>query len=268
VKSIILDTSPILTNTPTISSLLNICDSIYTVPSVIDEVKDSAARSRLETTILPFLTTRTPKSESIQFTSQFSSKTGDRSVLSETDIQVLALAYELECEQNGGDWRLRRSPGQKGPNGSPPKKSEASPEGPTKQCVDEQDSPDMNSSSTTQDVPSDAGERPHEEPPNASVAVQGGEVSANLGDLRISEPNLDDNVDISQPRPGVPSSTEDAPGDFPSNTSASDSEGWITPSNMKKQQAKDQNASTVPILEDRVMQVATISGDFAMQVRT
>lgn len=54
----------------------------------------------------------------------FARRTGDLGVLSRPDIHVLALAYELECERNGGDWRLRSVPGQQHLNGDPPTKVE------------------------------------------------------------------------------------------------------------------------------------------------
>ena len=37
---------------------------------------------------------------------------------------MLALGYELECQRNGGDWRLRRVVGQKWVNVNPPKRVE------------------------------------------------------------------------------------------------------------------------------------------------
>lgn len=43
-------------------------------------------------------------------------------VLSKPDIHLIALTYDLECERNGGDWRLRKEPGQKSVNGAPPAK--------------------------------------------------------------------------------------------------------------------------------------------------
>ncbi|KAL9123279.1 MAG: hypothetical protein Q9187_000151, partial [Circinaria calcarea] len=46
---------------------------------------------------------------------------------------------------------------------------------------------------------------------------------------------------------------------------SSGSEGWITPSNLRKQQARDQNGDVLPGKENKVMQVATITSDFAMQ---
>ena len=120
VHSLVLDAGPILKNEPTVSTLLGQAEALYTVPSVIEEIRDAVARLRVETTLLPFLKLRTPRPASIKIISDFARKTGDYEVLSKADMQILALAYELECERNHGDWRLRSVPGQKRVNGAPP----------------------------------------------------------------------------------------------------------------------------------------------------
>src|ERR1700722_1037443 len=124
IHTIVLDSSPLLLNTPSLSTLLAKSHALVTTPSVIAEIRDPAARTRVENLYLPFITLRSPKPESIKFVKDFARRTGDAVVLSHTDIEVLALAYDLECERNGGDWRLRRVPGQKRGNGSPPVKVE------------------------------------------------------------------------------------------------------------------------------------------------
>jgi RNA-binding protein NOB1 len=58
----------------------------------------------------------------MQFVTEFARRTGDLPVLSKPDLQIIALTYELEVERNGGDWRLRKVPGQKGLNGPVPGK--------------------------------------------------------------------------------------------------------------------------------------------------
>jgi RNA-binding protein NOB1 len=45
----------------------------------------------------------------------------------------------------------------------------------------------------------------------------------------------------------------------------SDSEGWITPSNLKKKQAEDAGASTEQTAESKTMQVGVLTTDYAMQ---
>ena len=125
VHFIVLDAGPLIANTPSISTLLKKSEEIFTTPSVIAEIKDATARARLETLVMPFITLRTPKIDSMKFVTEFARKSGDLPVLSKTDLEVIALAYELECERNGGDWRLRKVPGQKTVNGAPPSRSQA-----------------------------------------------------------------------------------------------------------------------------------------------
>jgi RNA-binding protein NOB1 len=120
IHSLILDAGPIIKNEPTVSSLLGQAETLYTIPVVIDEIRDAVTRARIENTLLPFLTLRSPRPTSVKVISDFSRKTGDLEVLSRPDIHLMALAYELECERNHGDWRLRSTPGQKGLNGIKP----------------------------------------------------------------------------------------------------------------------------------------------------
>lgn len=268
VHSIILDTSPILNSIPSISTLLAECEKLYTVPAIIDEIKDVNARSRLQTMILPFLTIKTPKPESIKFVSDFSRKTGDYLVLSKPDVQVLALAYELDCEQNGGDCNLRKAPGQKGFGGSPPESHNTAIEG-----------------SGNTNVPL-SGSRASSSTEETDVLIEPSATS--VDELQISTPASAEEVDAKKttrvterlqivgsnsrklnfkPPHGEPLDLSNF--DLADPESESDnSDGWINPSNLKKQQAKDGNASIVPMQKDQIMQVATITTDFAMQVST
>ncbi|KAJ3120955.1 Nin1 binding protein [Nowakowskiella sp. JEL0407] len=104
IKALVLDTAPFLTQTP----LSHLAETFYTLPEVIDEIKDKAAREYIQR--LPFkLTLKVPDDKSIQAVTNFSKKTGDIAVLSGTDLKVLALAYMLHVEQCGKD-RLRETP--------------------------------------------------------------------------------------------------------------------------------------------------------------
>ena len=110
IHSLILDAGPIIKGEPAVSSMLHQCEQIITSPSVISEIRDQATRSRLQTTLLPFLIQRRPKPESVELIAAFARKTGDYSVLSRTDIELLALTYDLECERNGGDLEVAEDP--------------------------------------------------------------------------------------------------------------------------------------------------------------
>ncbi|KAI9828356.1 MAG: Nin1 binding protein [Thelocarpon impressellum] len=239
--TIVLDAGPILKNEPAISSLLAQSEALVTVPSVIAEIRDDAARSRVETTLLPFLTLRNPKPESVKTVADFARKTGDYEVLSRPDLQILALAYELECERNGGDWRLRKAPGQKGVNGAPPKKVEEA----------DEEVPERDEETAADSVSSPVGDS--EEAPQSQVEEP---LEKSLQDLQMSSPS----EEVKDHAEAIAIPAEETP-----DSEDSGSDGWITPSNIKKQQAKDSNTSTKPVHEQKVMQVATMTTDFAMQ---
>lgn len=86
---------------------------VYTVPAVINEIRDANARQYLQS--LPFdIILQEPNPKSIQQIIAFAKLTGDYHSLSYTDIQVLALLYDLEvigC--NGSISHIRTTPKRK-----------------------------------------------------------------------------------------------------------------------------------------------------------
>jgi RNA-binding protein NOB1 len=235
VHTLILDAAPLLKNTPPLSTLLAKCDTLLTSPSVLREIRDVVARQRVETLYLPFLDLRSPKPESVKHVSEFARKTGDKSVLSSVDLEILALAYEIECERNGGDWRLRSVPGQKGPNGTQPAKN--------------------TETSTVDPGRTNAGDTANVQ----SLAQQ-------LEETKIGNDGIEDNRSLDEPH-AVTDTTDPAASfldDIAESESESDSEGWITPSNIKKHQALDQSIPLSTVTQT-ILQAATITSDFAMQ---
>lgn len=120
IKSLVLDAGPLLTQS--YSDIQHLAENFYTTPSVHNEIRDERARQNL---LLwgDRLVIRQPKPEYVKIVSEFAKKTGDYAALSSTDIQIVALCYEVECDLNNGDWRLRKYPGQKTINahhGKPP----------------------------------------------------------------------------------------------------------------------------------------------------
>ena len=257
VHTVVLDAGPLLKNEPTISTLTSQCDNLLTVPSVLSEIRDENARSRIETTLLPFITIRSPNEKSLRFVTDFSRKTGDLEVLSRTDLLCLALIYELECERNEGDWRITTAPGQKGTKCTRLLKQQAA-------C---RDAPNQSSAADTQPT----GGTEDSQEPEAAISDQGcvpvnaldsaeaDEVKQGLGNLKI----IDDNLQHDATTEICSEITESE--HVIADPDSSDSEGWITPKNFAKHQAKDINGSTVPLVEDRPIHVALLSGDFAMQ---
>lgn len=264
VHTIILDAGPILRNDPSISTLLTSCEELVTVPSVLAEIKDQSARSRVETSWLPFLNLKTPSPMSIKIITDFATNTGDIAVLSKPDIQLLALAYEIECQRNGGSWRLRSLPGQKGLNGSPPRKQDC--------AIAESEPLFLTCAKPSSDVAAGSKRSPTQQPIDNDIASTTiidrltipPHGSHDCGTLTVSPEYGDlENAALKSGDSRTTDSIETALSSLQSESS--DSEGWITPSNIKRHQAKYEGSSTVPIDGKVKMQVATITFDFAMQ---
>lgn len=120
IDALVVDAGPIISSASSPSYYISSADRVFTTPAVVDEIRDATARSRFETLWKPFMSVRTPRADSLVFVAEFAKKTGDYGALSSTDLGLLALGYELELEVAGGDWRLRRAPGQKDLNGPLP----------------------------------------------------------------------------------------------------------------------------------------------------
>jgi RNA-binding protein NOB1 len=112
IHSLILDTGPLIKNAVSISTIINSAEEIYTTSAIISEIRDEATRSRMQTSLMPFLKIKNPSVASYEAVAAFSKKTGDFAVLSRQDLGILALAYEVHCERNGGPWGLREAPKQ------------------------------------------------------------------------------------------------------------------------------------------------------------
>lgn len=253
INSLIIDAGPIIKNEPSVSTLLGQAQTLYTIPAIIDEIRDAVTRARVETTLLPFLTLRSPKSASIKVITDFARRTGDLEVLSRPDIHLMALAYELECERNHGDWRLRSVPGQKRLNGAPPdslkgETTETSADG-SETSVPPQ--PVREATGTADSGPTKILETPDQTDP-LSVENLDTNLPAAASSSRLDAELINESVQAIEEVPA-------------SESECSDDEGWITPSNLKKHQEKDGTASSEPQTEQKVMQVATITSDFAMQ---
>ncbi|PHH76765.1 hypothetical protein CDD82_3858 [Ophiocordyceps australis] len=276
IHSLVLDTGPLILNDPPASTLVAQAECLYTPPSVLDEIRDKAARSRVETTLLPFVTLRSPNKESVRFVHEFARRTGDLQVLSRTDVEVLALGYELECERNGGDWRLRKTPGQDRINGAAPEHAPGAKPAEHQVAADAglgeaQATLGVEHESALQDGMLNLGLDNYcrsQEPEAASTEDGGVEPGATAG------PRADDETTEAAPKPPAASahSAAEAPDDTSSNNdgadSDSDSGGWITPSNLKKQQAKDAATSTGNAARhppQTRLQAVVLTSDYAMQ---
>ena len=83
VRHLVVDSGAIIKEVP----LHSLADSLWTVPDVIEEIKDKRARHVLES--LPKrMELREPSQEAMNFIIQFSRKTGDFRSISNADIKV------------------------------------------------------------------------------------------------------------------------------------------------------------------------------------
>ncbi|XP_044283951.1 RNA-binding protein NOB1 isoform X4 [Varanus komodoensis] len=107
VEHVVADAGAFLRGAP----LQEIGRNIYTIREVVTEIRDKETRQRLA--VLPYqLHFKQPFPEYVRLVTEFSKKTGDYPSLSATDIQVLALTYQLEAEHVGVA-HLRKDPEQK-----------------------------------------------------------------------------------------------------------------------------------------------------------
>ncbi|TAQ89427.1 hypothetical protein B7494_g2240 [Chlorociboria aeruginascens] len=272
VDSLILDAGPIIKNDPSVSTLLGQAEKLYTIPAVIEEIRDAVTRARVESTLLPFLTLRSPGLASIKIISDFARRTGDLEVLSRPDIHLMALAYELECERNHGNWRLRSTPGQKRLNGAPP--TALIGETATEEQVSSESRVPEQTVKTPTAIPETRGawgtptpilvgdSKKEPTPEKLLQSVQISKYTKPSTEAQEREDAAEQPAENGQCIPETDPPVEEVQA---SEDDLSDEEGWITPSNLKKHQAKDANGASEPQEEPKTMQVALITSDFAMQ---
>lgn len=86
--ALILDTSAFFITVP-------MAGRFMTVPRVLDELKDLRGKARLEVLLSQGLVVSEPGQESLVIVQKAAEKSGDRSVLSQTDTDILALALDV-----------------------------------------------------------------------------------------------------------------------------------------------------------------------------
>ncbi|RGP60979.1 upf0271 protein [Fusarium sporotrichioides] len=270
IHSLVLDTGPLIKNDPPANTLRAKAEQLYTLPVIISEIRDAATRSRVETTLLPFVTLRSPTPESVKVIRDFARRTGDLAVLSKPDIEVLALGYELECERNGGDWRLRKTPGQKGLNGKPPKPADkeeslenavdkltiepvAEPAGESVEPVVESEPVAESAAEKTETKDTEATAETTETTQTTETAApkEPTPEPANTESPQTSGEKVDESIEA------VEEASEDEASD--------DEGGWITPSNLKKHQAASSGAAIPSSPVQKTLQAAVLTSDYAMQ---
>ncbi|KAK7207854.1 Nin one binding Zn-ribbon like-domain-containing protein [Myxozyma melibiosi] len=297
VNTLVVDAGPLIING--YSAFASLADEFLTTPSVYNEIRDERARQNL---LLwgDRLVVRQPNAKYLQIVSDFARKTGDYAVLSSTDLQIIALTYELECEKNGGDWRLRSRPGQQATNGASTQSNSAEQQvEQTAQSLENLKVEDESNgaaaatdSETKEAEPVDdgwntisrktrntkkkqhknylpqkefAGASPFKavpEPVVEEVRVPSAQSEAVEHTPDTDPADADADADI-RPEDAVDADEHDS---F-SEDEDDDGEGWITPETLHHQQVLDGtvDAAAPGSTEPTVLKVGMASGDFAMQ---
>lgn len=191
-------------------------------------------------------------------------------MLSRPDVHLMALSYELECERNGGDWRLRSVPGQKRLNGAPPssgevkeeEKNEVEGEVVVESSVEEPKKEPELETSTNEESSAKEEAIPILEKELAATTISPTETPTTVQETTEPKADLEDPTTTIQERETTPELIEEAQNSASEDT---DDEGWITPANLAEHKARDANGEAEPEKELKIMQVATITSDYAMQ---
>ncbi len=235
---------------------------------MISELKDEATRARIQP-LLPFLKLRNPTADSSRFISDFARKTGDLSVLSRVDLQLLALTYELEKERNKGDWRLRNDPNQKTLNGNPPgregetaKQEEVVPAETQSEEVPSVEARSTEAPENDESAETNGTTDVFEETTVDNTAVEA--VTAEAGKLDLGPGTVSDTPEEAS-EPELAETPEAVIENAGNDEIEDDGEGeWITPSNLDKHRVRDKNLG-VPQPIDKMLQVALLTTDNAMR---
>jgi RNA-binding protein NOB1 len=99
VDHLILDAGPLITQT--YSEIKSFANKFYTTPAVYAEIRDERSRRNLELWGSNLIV-RQPSAANSKAIIELAKKTGDYSVLSITDMQLLALCREIDIEAHGG----------------------------------------------------------------------------------------------------------------------------------------------------------------------
>ncbi|KAG7823723.1 hypothetical protein KL909_003120 [Ogataea angusta] len=263
VNTLVLDAGPLITQSA--STLQKHAENFFTTPGVFNELKDEHARKQAALWGERLLI-RQPKSDAIKAVADFAKLTGDHMVLSQNDIHILALAYELECELNNGPWRLRSYPGEKK-------------ERQKKRNEDPNEQEGTKAIESILEEKNEEASREHEEVPNTTEKTKkktrrGGKRHRKkpIGGGKESVADFEDQAEVDDSGDAaVQQITEklghlSTDGQLSQAYSDSEDEGeWITPDNIVEEMLKDENERVEAEKSTSKIKVALVTGDFAVQ---
>ncbi|KAL9112328.1 MAG: hypothetical protein Q9227_003446 [Pyrenula ochraceoflavens] len=253
IHTIILDASPLLLSQPSLSTLLANAHVLRTTPSVLAEIRDPSARLRVENIYTPFIEVRKPREESLKTARESARKTGDLSVLSGTDLEVAALALESDRERKEAESEDKGK--ERGEHSI--EKIGAITE--KLQDLDLKKNQVRSIPYVIEEGQLNDGELNF---PEAQDRATDGPHTTRLESGSLTNESL---LPVTEQTNEVPRDVEIVEEESHEYSSEDDSGGWITPSNLKRHQAKDEGAALSSKSEFRTMHVGTITGDFALQ---
>ncbi|KZT05658.1 uncharacterized protein LAESUDRAFT_760202 [Laetiporus sulphureus 93-53] len=181
-KHLVLDAGPLLSLSP----LRGLAETYYTVPQVLDELKDRNAREHFQQLGLSAgvrIDVRGPDAASLAYVIEFAKKTGDYSVLSHADLCVLALTYALDVHEREAAKKIAEAP--KARLGLVDPATPAAPEQATQECEAEEHTTVNEDDAARKDEPAVADEEDVTEPPESEPP------SSDEGD--VGHPEEEDN---------------------------------------------------------------------------
>ncbi|TRM68187.1 Nin one binding Zn-ribbon like-domain-containing protein [Schizophyllum amplum] len=265
-KHLVLDAGPLLSLSP----IRGLAETYYTVPQVLEELRDPRARQHFEQLGLSAgvkVEVRAPDAASLAEVIAWAKKTGDYSVLSQADLCVIALTYALHQEEK-----------KKAANAASEAQQEPAPE---EQNTPEASEPTASSGSTAQDdeqhdppspspepsLPSDD-ERDESDPREPTNPDDAAETLEDTEPLDITlERVIDDTPEL--PQISAPTTSHSNAPIYENPSDEDDDEGeWITPSNvgLHKSRALDllPTSEQEPQTDEKVA-AGCMTADFAMQ---
>lgn len=268
VENLILDAGPLITQPA--SQLQQLADNFYTTPGVYNELKDETVRNQL---IVwgDSLKIRHPKKASIEAVINFAKLTGDSTVLSQNDLHIIALAYEIEIESNNGVSKLRKYPGEIRPEDAKVIEEAKKKRDEMKKLRQEQESKEEKEEEEEEEKEDNSNEKKFDDDGFEIVSrkVRKSKNRKNIVKEEIQSKVLSKSQEIEEIKESnneEPHNEETLNDEYDEN----DDDGeWITPDNIAIAIAKDENIDDLQgekEIESKVkISCALASGDFAVQ---
>ncbi|KAG7300043.1 hypothetical protein JYU34_015570 [Plutella xylostella] len=254
IKHLVVDTSAFIKA----GNLQDIAENVYTIQEVIDEITNDKQRRKL--VVLPYdLKIKNVFTESINFVTDFSKKTGDYTSLSATDIKVMALTYQMEKEVVGTE-HLKTEPTMQKTlkvsglaNYTPHPDTDDNKVNETKPTEQQEssNSPKEEVKQVNVEILNESKEDGYSSDEDQALAEQ-------IAD-QVQNMQLKDDVDEMMVKV---SDDEDEESESEGSEDDSDEGEWITPNNLAE---KKKEMDMGDYCEDISVEVACITSDFAMQ---